>query len=108
MSIALDNKQQAVEFRDYIADKIDDLMETALDDTFFALSAVRAAVVRDINMRVAQLPALLVYEPPETAPALVVAHDLYYDATREDEIISRNTARHPGFLPGGRDVEYLK
>jgi prophage DNA circulation protein len=40
-----------------------------------------------------------------TLPALVVAHRVYGDATRADEIVSRNRVRHPGFVPGGIALE---
>jgi prophage DNA circulation protein len=40
-------------------------------------------------------------------PALVVAHRLYGDAARADEITVRNGARHPGALRGGIALEVL-
>ncbi len=106
MTIELDNKQQAISFRDDIAEKVDGLLDTAADESFFALQAVRAAVVKDINIRVANLPALLIYQPPEVLPAVVVAHNLYYDSTRETEVVARNNPKNPGFV--ANNVEYLK
>jgi len=105
--LLLENKQDALDFVIDLTEKIDDLLDTALDDTFEGLRASKAAVVEDIKGRVAQLPSVLVYEPADTLPALVVAHTLYYDATREDEIVDRNKTSHPGFMPGGVGVEYL-
>lgn len=37
--------------------------------------------------------------PKESLPAVVLAYRLYGDATRADEIVSRNRVKHPGFLP---------
>jgi prophage DNA circulation protein len=38
----------------------------------------------------------------------VVAHQLYGDATKADEIIARNrNVRHPGFVRGGQALEVL-
>lgn len=108
MTVLLESKQDAIDFRNDFSDKVDDLLDTALDDSFVGLMAAKAAVVQDIKKRVAQLPSVLVYQPADTIPALVVAHDLYYDATRDQEVIDRNKTVHPGFVPGGGDVEYLR
>ncbi|BBT38937.1 DNA circularization protein [Pseudomonas putida] len=37
--------------------------------------------------------------PKESMPAVVLAYRLYGDATRADEIVTRNKVVHPGFLP---------
>ncbi|UVN46245.1 DNA circularization protein [Pseudomonas mosselii] len=37
--------------------------------------------------------------PKESVPAVVLAYRLYGDATRADEIVTRNKVVHPGFLP---------
>ena len=67
------------------------------------------AVVRSGNDDRDALPSALIGRPaPQTTlPALVVAHRLYGDATRADEITVRNNARHPGALRGGIELEVL-
>lgn len=76
-------------------------------DVYEALEALRASVVEDLRTRGAQLPSLISYKPDATLPALVVAHRLYGDATRADEIVTRNHITHPLFVPGGEPLEVL-
>lgn len=77
------------------------------DPVYQALAALRAAVSIDLRTRGARLPELTGYTPATTLPALVIAHRLYGDATRADEITDRNRIRHPGFVPGGETLEVV-
>ncbi len=77
------------------------------DAVYQAMADLRAAVAEDLRIRGARLPELTRYTPPGTLPALVVAHRLYGDATREGEIVNRNRIRHPGFVGGGQGLEVL-
>lgn len=77
------------------------------DDTYTALTDLRAALTRDLRTRAAALPRLVRYTPPVTLPALVISYQLYGDATRADEIVARNKIRHPLFVPGGVALEVL-
>lgn len=97
-----------IEIRDAILDAIDDQMDTDLSDGVYdALSALRAALVEDVRIRVARLPQISHFIPNATLPAVVIAYHLHNDAARESEIISRNNVRHPGFVPGGKSLEYI-
>lgn len=106
-SVEYDSYSQAIAVRDDLAERLDAEMETAADEVYLALADLRVALVRDIAERGAQLPRLTTYTPPATLPALVVAHRIYGDASREAEIVSRNRIRHPGFVPGGQALEVL-
>lgn len=96
-----------------LADALDALMEredpvtgAPIDDaTYAALAALRAALVHDLTARAATLPRLASYTSPATLPALVLAHRLYGDATRDAEIAARNAISHPLFMPGGVALE---
>lgn len=77
------------------------------DDLYQALAGLRAAVNEDLTIRGGKLPRITTYTPPTTLPALVIAHRLYGDASRADEIVARNKIRHPGFVPGGVALEVL-
>lgn len=77
------------------------------DSVYAALVDLRAAVVRDLRERGAQLPKLTRFTPAATLPALVIAHQLYGDANRADEIVTRNRIAHPGFVRGGEPLEVL-
>jgi len=101
--------QQAVALREKIADALEDEAAVASVAVFSALMDLRAAVVRDITARGAELPRLVTISMPATLPALVVAYRAFGDATREAEIVARNSIliRHPGFVPGGVALEAL-
>lgn len=100
--------QDAIAVRDAVADQLDLQMEQATDDALYtALANLRAAVVKDIATRGADLALIVSYTPPQTVPALVLAYRLYGDATKEDDIIARNHIVNPGFILGGRPLEVL-
>lgn len=71
------------------------------------LVSLRAAVVDDLRRRGTALPELTVFNTRRAMPALVIAHRLYGDATRSEEIVARNRVRHPGAVPGGSELEVL-
>jgi len=106
-SIEFESQDQAVTIRDTVIDAINTEQLTASDDVFVALSDLRTAVVNDINTRAVDLSKLVNYTPQSTVPAAVLAYRLYGDATRDEEIVTRNNIAHPGFLLGGRKLEVL-
>jgi prophage DNA circulation protein len=85
----------------------DSLMATAPDALYDQILDLRSAVLQDVAERVVNLPALRSYTPGATLPALVLAHQLYGDATRSQELLERNAIRHPGFVAGGQALEVL-
>jgi prophage DNA circulation protein len=99
--------QEAAAVREALAVALEAEAETADDAVYQALMDLRAAVVADITARGANLARIVTLRQPGTLPALVVAHRLYGDAARAEEIVARNALRHPGFVPGGRDLQVL-
>lgn len=99
--------QEATELREAITEQIDDILLTADDATFVAFTDLRAAVVQDFTTRGVDLANLTEYTPAATTSSLALAHRLYGDATRADELVGRNNIRHPGFIPGGQSIEVL-
>lgn len=105
----------ALRERDVLLDGLDQRMEATdpvtgepIDGALFsALHALRAATADDLRARGAKLPRVIRYVSPATLPALVVAYQVHGDATRADEIVTRNKVRHPGFVPGGIQLEVL-
>jgi prophage DNA circulation protein len=93
--------------RTELADRLDVLMEAAGDPVYKSLADLRAAVVRDLTVRGADLARTARYTPKQTLPALAVAYRIYGDASRDEEIAARNRIRHPGFVPGGETLEVL-
>ncbi len=103
-----DSYQEAVEIRDALVDRLDAESEsTPNDSAYTALTALRTEVVKAVPSSNAELPRLVSYAPRETLPSLLVAYQVYGDATRADEIATRNSPRYPGFLIGGQTLEIL-
>ncbi|MDQ7010357.1 MAG: hypothetical protein Q9M29_00915, partial [Mariprofundaceae bacterium] len=69
---------------------------------------LRAAMVRDLTERAGRLPQIGVFTPRSGMPALLLAHRIHGDASRDAEIIARNSIRHPGFVPGGSPLEVIR
>lgn len=89
---------------------IDHELQTAepiSDAVYNSLVVLRAALSTDLRTRALAMPNLTEYTPQATLPAVVIAHRLYGDATRADEICVRNNVRHPGALRGGMALEVL-
>ncbi len=83
------------------ADKSDD------DDVYAALTDLRVELSRHLTVVAGEAPKLREFMLHTTLPALLVAHLAHADATRADEIISRNGIRNPGFVPGGYPVQIV-
>ncbi|PLX49112.1 MAG: hypothetical protein C0613_08295 [Desulfobulbaceae bacterium] len=105
---ALETSAMLLAAMDSMIEGVDPVSGEPISDAVYQqLAALRAAVAIDLRTRGARLPELTTYTPPATLPALVVAHQVYGDATREQEIIERNRIGHPGFVPGGEALEIL-
>lgn len=100
---------QAVALRDALVAQIDAELEVndPSAEVTKALTNVRAAVVRDVAARAEFLQSRATYTPQAVLPALVLAHRIYQDATRAEELVARNGVRHPAFVPA-RSLEILR
>jgi len=86
--------------RTALNDAIDtELLRTADNTLFMALTTLRSDLNRDITDRLAQVERMAERTPPDVLPAVVLAAQWYDDASRENEILDRNSIPHPGFLP---------
>jgi prophage DNA circulation protein len=68
-------------------------------DSYLALRQMRAMVAQDLLTRGAVLPTLLQITRQVPIPSLVLAYELYGDATRSDDLISRADPVSPLFMP---------
>ncbi|TWA69738.1 prophage DNA circulation protein [Azospirillum baldaniorum] len=93
--------QEAITERDALAQRIDAeaLRPDVPDATFRALTDLRVAVVQDLTARSVGAARLATVTPATVQPAVVLAYDLYEDAGRGEEIVTRNRVAHPGFVP---------
>ncbi|WP_238785951.1 DNA circularization protein [Gilliamella sp. ESL0254] len=76
-----------------------ELSRTEHDGLYVALVKLKAAVNQDINERLLKIEKTIVYIPNEVLPDLVLAHYLYNNAMRCEDISIRNNILHPGFIP---------
>ncbi len=106
--LTYENRDQAVGVRDQVVAELDRQQLEASPERYAALAKLTAAVVSDMNRSSAALLPLARYQPKATMPALLIAHQLYGDARRADEIVARNRIAHPGFVQGGQSLEVLK
>lgn len=110
-----ESREQAMEVRDLLADKLVTLRARQLTDGL--LPAARAttdmlvAVSEDINEQLGRLPRTIRIQSKSVRPSLAIAYRLYgsdpsivFD--RADDIVSRNRIAHPGFV-GVKPVEVL-
>lgn len=93
--------------RDTTLAGIDVIAPAVSDPVYSSLAELRRAVAVDLTTRGGQLPSLRTITLPTTMPALVASYNIYGDADRADEIISRNRVRHPGRVPGQTPLEVL-
>ena len=103
-----DSYQAAIKVREELVDRIDTESEaTPNDELYVALSDLRTSVVKAVPDPEQDLARIVQYVPRETLPSLLVAYQIYGDASRADEIATRNNPPHPGFLMGGNQLEVL-
>jgi prophage DNA circulation protein len=105
--MTFDSAQQAAAVRQRLQDQLDALVETADDDAFPALAALRTAMQKDITSRSADLAQVITYESKVAMPASLIAWKLYGDPSRGDEIVARNALPMPAFVPAGEKLEVL-
>jgi len=91
-----------------LAARLDEAASVASDTVYIALMDLRAAVVRDMTARAAQLPQRSFHQVLQTQPSIVLAYRIYGDTGREPELVKRNHIAHPGFIAGGTSFEVIQ
>ncbi len=103
-----DSRDTAGEAREDLSQVLYDLASEAADDDLYAsLMDLRAQLSRYLSSAAGNLPAVAEHTPVRTLPALLIAHRIYGDARRCEEIIARNNLKHPGFVAGGIAIKVL-
>lgn len=64
-----------------------------------SLTVLRSTISRDVQERAEKLRQVASFTPATVLPSVVLAHRIYQDATRADELVQRNAVRHPAFVP---------
>ncbi|WP_028574360.1 DNA circularization protein [Desulfonatronovibrio hydrogenovorans] len=105
-----ESRDEALQAQNITLDLIDQQIkrpEPVPDKVYQAMVDLRLKVSRDLRSRSTALPGLARREFLITLPCVVIAHKLYGDAGREQEIVKRNKIKHPGAVPGGIELEVL-
>ncbi|ONH52815.1 Mu-like prophage DNA circulation protein [Pseudomonas cedrina] len=103
-----DSYEAAIAVRTELSDRLDEESETTSSDlVYVAVTDLRTAVVQAVPNPEQDLPRLATFSPRQTLPSLLVAYQLYGDASRAEDIVLRNDPRRPGFLIGGQQLEVL-
>lgn len=102
---------EAAAIRDDLSEAMDRIADAAADlgddAAYDAVQTLRLAMVRDVTARGGSLTRLFDHRVTTDRPLLVVAHELYGDAARDQEIAARNRIRHPGFVLAGTVLKAL-
>ncbi|GBR03123.1 DNA circularization protein [Gluconobacter cerinus] len=69
------------------------------DSAWQALRELRVQICEDLQQRAARLPDIVTIVRNASLPALVLGQQLYADAGRSDELITRADPVHPAFMP---------
>ncbi len=97
------NAAAAVAARDALLEAADVCAIAAADanqDALYAAwQAFSAAASVDMTARAVRAPQLGAYKSPRPIGSLALAHRLYQDARRADELVALNAVPHPAFLP---------
>lgn len=97
--------QQAEAAREQLTDEIDTLCETAPDEVFDAMIALRAKIVQALPDP--RLPEIQSMTMRQSVPALALAYQIYGDPLKDADIVARNKIKHPGFIKGGSTIEVV-
>jgi hypothetical protein len=113
MTLALESKcitrlkfktqQQCRNLIIYMAKAFDDAKAIGIDEidvvVYQAMTAMSGALINHLSVTELQLPRLVTYETAWPMPSLYLAHRIYQDVRRSDEIEVENGVVHPAFMP---------
>lgn len=100
--------QDAGALQEKMAETYESILETTEDPEIYqAVQDTQAAALEYLRETSADLAVVLTVTPARTVPSLVLSFELYGTFQRFQDIVDRNTAPHPGFLPGGQALEVL-
>ena len=95
---------EALSARDFLNQNIDVQLNRVDDDIVFqSLKDLQVEVNRAFPPP--NVGQVLTYTPPQTIPAIVIAYQLFGRIDKEEILIQQNNIRHPGFVPGGLELE---
>lgn len=105
VSLPFTSRDEAIAASDVLSAEIDDVAEDVDDDTYVALRNMRVALAAHLSRVASTLPEIRTYTVAQDSSVTMIAHWLYGDATRADEIVARNSIKNPGLIPAGTQLE---
>ncbi len=66
---------------------------------YVAIDDLRGTVIAWLTLSINDLAPVIIVESARIRPSLALAWDLYADPLRSDELVARNSVRHPSFMP---------
>jgi len=102
-----DSQDSAISTRDQFDDVLEAIAAAGDDDIYRTYTDLRVELSNHLTIAAGDLPLLVEFTPARTLPALLIAHRLYGDATRSEEIIARNNIRNPCFVSGGYPIRVI-
>lgn len=106
-TLPFESYSQAQSVRSAIVDAFDTVTESLGDNVIDAALLLQAYTVQHLDAVAAALPELRTYTTRRMISLAEVAHDIYGDASRVDEIADRNGLGAPLFVPAGTALELL-
>lgn len=102
--------EQAVSIRNALLDELSDKAAgTGMTwEEYNALSRLQSALHQRIDEVAPGLQRIEQVRLQRPLPALALAHKVYGDARRADELAARNGISNPLFMPAGQDLEVLQ
>lgn len=106
--MTFESREEAAAVRDQLGTNLSTLRDqvgaAGWDDSYRAIADMQGAVNRDISVRIGRLPRTIRIRPTSVRSSLSLANRLYGDnpadlLNKASDLASRNTVRHPGFVP---------
>jgi prophage DNA circulation protein len=76
-----------------------------------AVVQLRTVALQHLASNTVELPSLVSVTQQQVRPSVVLAHDFYgdtwYAEGRSDDLVSRNSVAHPGFVPAGQPLQFV-
>jgi prophage DNA circulation protein len=85
--------------------EIEDISEDIDDDTYIALRNLSVAISAHLARVASELPETRTHVVIDDTSSIMLAHWLYGDASRADEIVARNAIKNPGLISRGTELE---
>ncbi|MDR6583812.1 DNA circularization protein [Herbaspirillum frisingense] len=104
---------EAQALRSEIVQRADDILfsDKVSQATSQAVVQLRTVALQHLASNTVALPSLVSVTQQQVRPAVVLAHDFYGDAWyaqgRADDLVSRNSVAHPGFVPAGQPLQFV-